>query len=274
MTAIAAPVAADRDQQRRGPPAEWLVGQLPVDGVPRGPFATATATPLVGFEDSAREDRAIRLEALPRDDQPKLVEAAEGSQIGMGGRVGALADGSVGHVEVFQNERVGAFILGRPRCPSLDRHANARYTLICEEPINDSCPLWMAIGAAGSIASTASTSAHPRRSPPSSRPAERAFVDPGFDVVHARLGVGPHLRQLALRVPLSWPPAAARPCPRDRGRPGPDRSARGVGLATRWPQCALSPAHPTYASRVPRIMSKSPSRPSTGRRLHSPANTS
>lgn len=78
-------------------------------------FAAAAATPLVGFTDSAREDRAVRLETLAGHDEPQLVEAAEGGQIGAGERAWALADGSVGHVEVFRVERVGAFILGRPR---------------------------------------------------------------------------------------------------------------------------------------------------------------
>lgn len=97
-----APIAADRDQQRRGPPAERLVGQLPGDRVTWGTFTTTAATPLIGFEDPARQDRTVGFEALAGDDEAELVEAAEGGQVGVGERVRALADGSVGHVEVFR----------------------------------------------------------------------------------------------------------------------------------------------------------------------------
>ncbi|MGS2641460.1 hypothetical protein [Streptosporangium sp. G12] len=69
-------------------------------------------TPTVGFDEPAREDCALGLEALAGDDEPKLVEAAEGCQIGVGERIQALADGGVGHVEVSQDERGGAFPSG------------------------------------------------------------------------------------------------------------------------------------------------------------------
>lgn len=78
MPAATASVAADRDQQGRGPPAERLVGKLPGDRVPGGPFAAAAAAPLVGFEDPAPEDRAVGLEALAVDDEADLVKSAEG----------------------------------------------------------------------------------------------------------------------------------------------------------------------------------------------------
>ena len=48
----------------------------------------------------------------------------------------ALADGSVGHVEVFQMAGVRTSILGRPRPLPGDRRAASPYTLICEEPPN------------------------------------------------------------------------------------------------------------------------------------------
>jgi len=62
------------------------VGQLSGHGVAREPFAAAAAAPLVGLEDSAREDRATRLEALSGDDEAELVESAESRQIGVGER--------------------------------------------------------------------------------------------------------------------------------------------------------------------------------------------
>jgi hypothetical protein len=98
-------------------------------------LAAASAAPLIGFEDPACEYRSVRLEALAGNEEAELVESAEGGQVRAGERVLALADGSVGHVEVFQVERVGAFILGRPRRLSRDRRARARYTLNCEEPV-------------------------------------------------------------------------------------------------------------------------------------------
>lgn len=55
-----------------------------ITGVPRGPCAAAAVTPTVGGDDLAREDRALGLGALADGDEPKLVEAAEGCQIGVG----------------------------------------------------------------------------------------------------------------------------------------------------------------------------------------------
>jgi hypothetical protein len=110
------------------------VGQLSSHGIAWRPFAAAATAPLIRFEDSARENRAVGLEVLADDDKAELVESAEGGQVGAGERVCALADGSVGHVKVFQDECVGAFILGRPRRLSQHRHASATYTLNCEEP--------------------------------------------------------------------------------------------------------------------------------------------
>ena len=77
------------------------MGQAPGHGVPRGPFTAAAVAPTVGFYDPAREDCALGLEALAGDDEPKLVKAAEGCQIGVGERIYALTDGGVGHVAVL-----------------------------------------------------------------------------------------------------------------------------------------------------------------------------
>jgi len=90
--------------------------------------------PLVWFKDPAGQHRPVRLETLAGDEQTEFVESAEGGQIRDGEHVSAVADGSVGHVEVFQDDRVGAFILGRPRRLSRHRHASPTYTLNCEEP--------------------------------------------------------------------------------------------------------------------------------------------
>jgi hypothetical protein len=42
---------------------------------------------VVGCEDPAREDRAIRIQSLASDDESELVESAEGSQIGADERI-------------------------------------------------------------------------------------------------------------------------------------------------------------------------------------------
>ena len=86
VPAASASVAADGEQQRGRSPAEWFVGQLPGDRVPRGSFAAASAAPLVGFGDPARDDRTVGLEALAGDDEAELVESAEGGQIWVGER--------------------------------------------------------------------------------------------------------------------------------------------------------------------------------------------
>ncbi len=58
------PVAADRDQQRRGSPAQPLVRQPPNHDVPGGALAAPAPAPLVGIHDPAGEDRLVWLEAL------------------------------------------------------------------------------------------------------------------------------------------------------------------------------------------------------------------
>ena len=93
--------------------------------------------PLVWFKDPAGQHRPVRLETLAGDEQTEFIESAEGGQIRDGEHVSAVADGSAGHVEVFQDDRAGAFILGRPRRLSRHRHASPTYTLNCEEPVID-----------------------------------------------------------------------------------------------------------------------------------------
>jgi hypothetical protein len=75
VPAAGAPIAPDRDRQRRRPPPGRLVCQPPGHAVVRYPAAsvpTPPARPLVGIDDSAREDSAIWLESLPDDFKSEL----------------------------------------------------------------------------------------------------------------------------------------------------------------------------------------------------------
>ena len=110
-----APVAAHGDLQRRGTPAQRLMGQPPHHAVTRGALASAAATPVVRFDHPARQDRAIRFEALPGDLEPKLVQTAEGGQV-------RTSEGSFSHVEVFP--------MGSVRTPSpegIDPHPRSTH---------------------------------------------------------------------------------------------------------------------------------------------------
>jgi hypothetical protein len=101
VPAAGAPIAPDRDQQRRRPPPERLVGQPPGHAVVRYPFASAPTTParrVVGTDDSAREDSAIWLESLPDDFKSELVPARERGQVRAG-------EGSVRHVAPIGHPR-------------------------------------------------------------------------------------------------------------------------------------------------------------------------
>lgn len=104
------------------------------DRVPSSALGAAASAPLIRGQDPAGEHRSRGLEALTGHDVVELIEAAERGQVRAGERARALADGSVRQVEVSRMQRVGTFILGRPRRLSRDRHANANYTLIWEEP--------------------------------------------------------------------------------------------------------------------------------------------
>jgi hypothetical protein len=108
------------------------VRQPPDDGIARRSLTAAATAPLVQPDDAAREDRTVRLEALPDNLEPKLVEAAERGQV-------RASKGSVRHVEVFQMGSVRTPIIGRPRHLSGDRRADPPYTLNCEEPVFAGC---------------------------------------------------------------------------------------------------------------------------------------
>jgi hypothetical protein len=98
-------------------------------GVARDALAAAAATPLVRLDDSAREHRAVRFEALPDGFETEVVEPGERGQVRAG-------EGSLKHVEVFQMAGVRTSILRRPRPLPAHRRADHRYTLNCEEPAN------------------------------------------------------------------------------------------------------------------------------------------
>jgi hypothetical protein len=136
-SAVAAAVAANRDQQRRGPPPERLVGQPPGHRVPRETFAAApAASPLVRagrLDDSTGQHHPVGLESLPGHFQAQLVEPGERRQIST---AEARTRGSVVHVEVFRMGGVRAPILGKPRPSFRQRRASPDHTLICEEPPN------------------------------------------------------------------------------------------------------------------------------------------
>jgi len=121
MSAASAGVAADRHNQGGGPPPQWLVGELPGDGVTRHALTAAAATPalgaVVGIDDPAREHRSIRFESLTGHDEAELVEAAERGQV-------RASEGSVRHVEVLWMGSVGTPIIGGPRRLCAAGHAN------------------------------------------------------------------------------------------------------------------------------------------------------
>jgi hypothetical protein len=87
MPAAGAPVATDRDEQRRGTPPERLMRLPPGHRVPRRALAPAATTPtvrVVCLDHPAREDGALWFEALPHDFEAELIEACERGQVGTG----------------------------------------------------------------------------------------------------------------------------------------------------------------------------------------------
>ena len=87
--------------------------------------------------DTALQHRRPGRHILAHDHQPQIAQTGERRHV-------RRAEGSVVHVEVFRDERVGAFILGRPRRLSRERRAHPRYTLIREEPaMRQKVPDWM-----------------------------------------------------------------------------------------------------------------------------------
>jgi hypothetical protein len=101
--------------------------ESPGHGVTRSTFASAAAAPLIWFDDPTRQHCTIRIESLPDDLEPELVQADELGQI-------RADEGSVRHVEVFQMGSVRTPIVGRPRPLPGHRHTGQRYTLNCAEP--------------------------------------------------------------------------------------------------------------------------------------------
>jgi len=113
-------------QQRRRVPAQRFVRQASDHRVPRGTLAPASATPLIGLDDTTRQHRTIRLQSLANNLQTQLVETSERSQI-------RASEGSVRHVEVSPVDSVRTPIIRRPRPLRHRPHADPRYTLNCEE---------------------------------------------------------------------------------------------------------------------------------------------
>ena len=81
MPALSAPVAVDPDFQRCRALSQRLVRQPARHRVARRSLAAAAAAPAVRLDDTARQNRTIRLESLPDDFEPKLVEAAKRGQV-------------------------------------------------------------------------------------------------------------------------------------------------------------------------------------------------
>ena len=128
VPASAAPVAADRHLQHRGPPPQRLVRQPTDHTVARRALAAAAPAPLIRLDHTAGQDCPIRLKALPNNREAELIQPAERGQVEAG-------EGSVRHVEVFQLGGVRTPIIGRPRPLPGDPRAARLYTLNCEEPV-------------------------------------------------------------------------------------------------------------------------------------------
>jgi len=64
-------------------------------GTDRYALVATPTTPLIRLDDPAGEHRPAGLKPLPRHHQAELIDTAERGQVG-------TAEGSVGHVEVFQ----------------------------------------------------------------------------------------------------------------------------------------------------------------------------
>ncbi len=112
--AVLARVAADRDHQRRGPPAQRHVRQTAGNAVTHDRPAAAPPAPAVigGGRDPARQQRLVRGDPLAGDHQPQGFQAAKGGQIGWDE---AVSGSNVEHVEVFLVGCVRTPIIGRPR---------------------------------------------------------------------------------------------------------------------------------------------------------------
>lgn len=134
MTTPGAPVAAHGDQQRGGPPPEWLMSQRPGHGVADDPLFAAAPAPTIVLGHPARQHGSVGPQALSDHLKAERVETAESGHISAGE---ARTTGSVGHVEVFRMGSVRTPIIGRPRPLPRQRRADDPYTLECEEPHSD-----------------------------------------------------------------------------------------------------------------------------------------
>ena len=129
-----APVAAHPDQQRRGPPPERRVRRPTRDAVTHHPLGAAPPAEH-GRPRRARRPHQTRhgTPATPSGSSHPGPRPPTPARPDRERRHVRRAEGSVVHVEVFRDERVGAFILGRPRRLSRGRRAHPLYTLIREE---------------------------------------------------------------------------------------------------------------------------------------------
>ena len=128
VPAAGAPVAVDRDEQRRGSPPERLVRQRAGDAVSRGALAAAPPAPPVGCGDPAGQQRPARFELLTGDLKTEVVEPAERGQV-------RAREGSVQQRRGPSGGSVRTPILEGPRPSSGQRRADYLYTLDCEEPV-------------------------------------------------------------------------------------------------------------------------------------------
>jgi hypothetical protein len=90
------------------------VRERALDGVTGDATAAATMTPLIRFDDPARQHRPVRLETLAGDFQTQLVEPAERGHVSAGE---TSAPSSVRHVEVSRMDGVGTPIIGETSTP-------------------------------------------------------------------------------------------------------------------------------------------------------------
>ena len=127
VPATRAPVAADRDDQRRRAPTERLVRQPAGHALVRDALAAAPPAPPIGVSDPTRQHRAAGLQLLPDDLQTEVVEPAERSQV-------RARDGDVRQRRGPSGGNVRTPIPKRPRATG-QRHAACPYTLICEESL-------------------------------------------------------------------------------------------------------------------------------------------
>ena len=131
VAALDAPVAAHPHQQDGRPPPARLVRQPTHHGARRDALAATATAPLVIIDDPAREHRTRRFEVLTDDLKAELIKPGERSQV-------RTSEGSVGHVEVFQD---GQHENSHLRETSTLNHGSThhprspRLTLNCKEPV-------------------------------------------------------------------------------------------------------------------------------------------